>query len=67
MKNGILMAITYIVILTVCLAASVAVVGGFVWLVCWAFGFTWSWKLSIGVWALISLAAAIFRSSGSKD
>ena len=60
-------AFAYILIFIALLAASIGVTGGFVWLVCWAFGFTWSWKLSIGIWAVCALLSAIFKPSGSKD
>lgn len=34
---------------------------GIVWVACWAFGFTWSWKLSIAVWLIEALLRSIFK------
>lgn len=54
-----------IIILT--MAASLIVTAGLVWLVCWAFNLLWSWKIAIGVWALIFLLSAIFKSTVHKE
>ena len=45
---------------------SIAIIAGFVWLICWAFGFAWSWKLSIGVWAIIELLSMVFKQKENK-
>lgn len=45
------------------IAASIATTGGLVWLVCWAFGFAWSWKLSIGVWGVMTLLSLFLKRS----
>lgn len=34
--------------------------------ICWAFGLTFSWKIAVGVWLIISLLVHIFRGGGSK-
>ena len=31
------------------------VVSGLTWVICWAFGFVFSWKLVIGIWAICIL------------
>lgn len=38
-----------------------------VWVVCWAFGLTWSLKLAIGVWAALSLIAMAVKSTRGKE
>ena len=30
-------------------------VSGLTWVICWAFGFVFSWKLVIGIWAICIL------------
>lgn len=49
----------------VSIAASLLVTGGLVWLVCWAFGWAWSWKITIGVWAILFLIGTAVKSSKS--
>lgn len=44
---------------------SILMVAGLTYLVCWGFGFTFTWPLAIGVWALIGLLSTIFKK-GSK-
>jgi hypothetical protein len=34
-----------------------------VWVVCWAFGFTFSWRIAIGIWVLSMLLSSIFKSN----
>ena len=38
----------------------------FVKLICWAFGFIFSWKLVIGIWAILTLISAVFKSNGGN-
>lgn len=39
---------------------------GLVWVICWGFGWTWSWKLSTAVWAVEWLLSLTFKSRGRK-
>ena len=50
-----------------CAALSVGITGLLVWVVCWAFGLEWSWKLAIGVWAVLSLIAGAVKATGGKS
>ena len=36
------------------------VTSGLVWLVCFAFGLIFSWRIVIGIWAVVVLLQAIF-------
>lgn len=36
---------------------------GLIWVVAWAFGFAFSWKLAIGLWIIWSIALGLFRSA----
>lgn len=33
---------------------------GIVWLVCFAFGLAFSWKIALGIWAIVALLHSIF-------
>lgn len=35
---------------------------GIIKLACWAFNYTFSWKLSIGIWAVMCLIGSVFKS-----
>lgn len=45
------------------IAVSYFVISFFVWLVCVAFGFTFSWLLALGVWAIICLVGFATKSN----
>ena len=56
--------IIVIIIATVAVyAISFAITAGLVKLVCWAFGFTFSWKLAIGVFAIMAIVSAAVKSN----
>ena len=57
---------TYVLIVAVLLAISFFGTAGLVWLVCWAFKWTWSWKISLGVWALSCLVSGAVKTTGGK-
>lgn len=50
-------------IIIIALALSLAITGGLVWLVCWAFGWTWSWKIALGVWAVSCLVSGAVKAT----
>lgn len=35
-------------------------------LICWGFGLVFSWKLVIGIWAVLALVSSFFKSNGGK-
>lgn len=56
----------YVLIVAMILAISYLATAGLVWLVCWAFKWPWSWKISLGVWALIYLVSSVFKTVGGE-
>lgn len=39
------------------------ITAGMLKVICWAFGFIFSWKLAIGIWFIMSLIRGCVRSS----
>ncbi len=33
---------------------------GLTWVICWAFGLQFSWKIAVGVWILVIILKSIF-------
>ena len=68
MRRARYMWLSVIVIIALGAIIGFLCVAGLVWLVCWAFGLSWSWKLAIGIWAVMMLVAAAVKSvnTGSK-
>lgn len=59
-------ALITILIIAICLAISFFCTAGLVWVVCWAFGLTWSWKIALGVWAALCLISGAVKTTVSK-
>ena len=58
-----------IAVLVVYLAAigiSIGLTGLFLKIVCWAFGFAFTWRLAVGVWAVIVMASWAFKPNKGK-
>lgn len=49
------------------LAVSFVLTAGLWYLVCWAFGIAWSWKVSVGVWCALALISSAVKSNIKKD
>lgn len=49
------------------LALSIAITGGLVWIVCWAFGLTFTWKMVAGVWAVMGLLRMVMYSDREES
>ena len=45
------------------LVVSFLCTAGLIKLACWAFGYTFSWKLSVGIWVVLWLLGSVFKSS----
>ena len=52
-----------LIIFIVAIAVSIFVTGMLVKLMCWAFGIAFSWKLAMGVWAIVMLVSSAVKSS----
>ena len=58
MKEGIKIVIIIIALLFISFGGTAALYG----LACWAFGWDFSWKASIGVWAVLWLIGSVFKT-----
>lgn len=57
-------AIILMVIMTIgLLALSFFVTAGIVWLICWAFSLTFSWKIAFGIWLVLVILRSIFKNT----
>lgn len=45
------------------LAISFFVTAGIIWLICWAFSLTFSWKITFGIWLIILIINNIFKKN----
>lgn len=61
MKYIAVIILLFVVLLGVDFLISALIVKG----ICWAFGMAFSWKLAIGVWLIISLLQAAFKTNVS--
>ena len=59
-------ALITILIIAICLAISFFGTSGLVWVVCWAFGLSWSWEIALGVWAALCLISGAVNTTVSK-
>ena len=57
MVIGIIVAL---IIVTICYGISFGITGLIIKGICWAFGFTFSWKLALGIWLILALVGSIF-------
>lgn len=49
-----------LIVFAIAIGFSILMTGAFVALACWAFGWTFSWKVTIGIFAIICLLNMIF-------
>ena len=59
MKNGVTVAVIFIVTMVL----SFLITAGWIKVICWAFNLAFSWKVSIGIWAVLFIARSVFRAS----
>lgn len=50
-----------ILVVAAVIALSIGSVGLLYWIVCWAFHLTFSWKIAIGIWAILAIIRSIFN------
>lgn len=48
------------------LAIDFLITAGAIWVICWAFGLSWSWKFAIGVWLVMALISAAVKARVEK-
>lgn len=54
--------ITLLIFLLV-LGLDFVIMSGIYWVVCWAFGFTFTWPIAIAIWLITIVLSGIFKSS----
>lgn len=62
-RNILVGALGLIFMLIGILGVSYLVVAGITWLIFWCFGWTWSWLIALGIWALAVLLKILFGGS----
>lgn len=56
--------VLFVLVIVIKLALSFFCTAFLFWLACYAFGWEWMWKASLGVWAVFALIKSIFERSG---
>ena len=59
-KSG---CIAILVFFLIAAGLSILITGGLVAIACWAFNWTFSWKITLGIYAVICLLSMIFGGS----
>lgn len=62
---GTIILVVAIVILAC--AISFGITSALVYGVCWAFNFTFSWKIALGIWFLMALLRSVFKVIIKKE
>lgn len=55
--------VLFVLVIVIKLAISFFFTAFLFWLACYAFGWEWTWKASLGVWAVLALIKSIFGRS----
>ena len=58
--------IVLILAIVIGLAISFCCTAFLFWLACHAFGWEWTWRASLGIWAVLAIVRSIFRGSGKN-
>lgn len=53
----------FILVLILAFAGSFLITAGIIYLICWVFALTFSWKLAFGIWLVMLLLSATFKST----
>lgn len=59
-------ALLYIAGIMITFGLSFLISAGLICVVCWAFGFAWSWKLALGLWVVMLLISSAVKSHNSR-
>ena len=58
----VLTAVVLVILIAIGMAISFFGTAGVLWLICWAFNWSWwSWRACFGVWLALDLVAGIFH------
>ncbi len=63
MKKAVLF---YVAGILITFGLSFLISAGLIWVVCWVFGFAWSWKLAVGLWVVMLLVSSAVKSHNSR-
>ncbi len=63
MKKAVLF---YVAGILITFGLSFLISAGLIWVVCWAFGFAWSWKLAVGLWVVMLLVSSAVKAHNSR-
>ena len=55
-------ALVWIIIIAAMIAVSIGFVGLLVKIVCWAFEFTFTWKMVVGIWVVLLILGIVCGS-----
>lgn len=56
-------ALLFMVLALLILIISFSITSGMIWVVCWAFGLAFSWRLAVGIWVVLIILRSIFKSN----
>lgn len=63
MKDIFKIVLIYVLFIAATLGLDILVVGVIYKIICWAFGWTFSWKIAVGISFLIMLLQSVFRTN----
>lgn len=60
-------AIIIVILFLAIIAASFLATAGVLWLICWAFHWTWcGWRVCFGIWLLLAVLSSVFKANISR-
>lgn len=59
--------ILYIAMIIFTCAISFGITSAFIYGICWAFNFMFSWKIAFGIWLLMILLSSVFKVVIKKE
>lgn len=57
----------FALIIIAALAVDFLIISGIYWVICWAFGLTFTWPIALAIWLITCVLAGIVRSGRSKS
>lgn len=59
-------AIAIMAIILLAIAIGFGITSGLVYVVCWTFGFKFTWKIAIGIYLILVILKALFHNPKNK-
>lgn len=66
-NGGEIMTILAILLTLLSLMVNFFITAGLTWVICWAFELTFSWKLAVGIFAILALIKGTFHITVKKN